>query len=160
MYKTYAIVDDTGVVEYPVDPSATHKLPPFWLGGELDGRQYVFCHNEEPAHSHEESLVEIRPVKNPDNGLWYRRYEVVRATDEEILRRTTAQIELCENSIAACHAAADDALGKQLSGEQIAQWQKYKLDVDAVREQPTFPWDLAWPVRPDVETVKIEVTRV
>lgn len=160
MYTTYAIVDGESVLEYPVNPNLTHSLPPYWLGGELDGKKYAFCHNKEPATDHTQDLIEGQPRFDVESGCWYRQYEIIQASAEKIAQRTAHQTELTNNTINSLRALADEALSGALSDEQRAAWLAFKDAVQAVANQPTFPWAIDWPQRPDVATLHIEVTRL
>lgn len=161
MYTHYALIKDNEVVEYPADPrKADPTLPPFWLGGEVGGNVYVFCHNFPPVTDHTQDLVEIAPAYNEEAGAWYRQYQVVAASPELLAQRWREQIDGIANSVAYYNSVADEVLTNELSSEQRNEWLQYKNAVNAVWSQPGFPWGIAWPQRPDANTLNIGVTRL
>lgn len=160
MYTTYAIIEAGSVVEYPVNPALSHSIPAYWLGGVLDGKEYVFCHNREPAITYEQNLKEVTPVFDAADGWWYRSYEVVPASPEEIQVRTQAAVEAFNNTLAELNARAAEALTKELTDEQRADWNAYVTALQDVDSQPSYPWNINWPKPPDINTISIGVERL
>jgi len=161
----YAEIQDGKVVAYPVcpvvvQPTGESNLPVDWDGGEYNGKHYVFCHNEEPRCDHEHNLVEVTPRLSPENGLWYRQYQVVPASPEEIQQRTAQRKGLMDDQIArevADYNANQDYIGS-LSQEQQSEWSEFISTVQALPQQPGYPW-IPYPSRPNVSP-NIGVTRV
>jgi hypothetical protein len=162
----YAEIQDGAVVAYPVCPivvseTGESNLSVNWDGGEYNGKQYVFCHNVEPYCNHEHNLVEGVPQLNPENGLWYRQYQVVPASEEEIQERTTYRKGLMDDQIV---REVQDYNGNQayissLSQEQQADWLKFIAEVQALPQQSGYPW-VPYPSRPHVTPPEIAVERI
>lgn len=163
----YAEIKDGQVVAYPVCPievnpyTCESNLPVNWDGGVYDGKEYVFCHNQEPYCDYKHNLVEVMPKKNPDNGLWYRQYEVVPATEQEIADRIAerTRIVLADIERLLEELQADEAYIMSLSQSQIEAWNQYAADLQAMPQNPNFPW-IGFPERPNNVSPNIGVTRV
>ena len=151
MYTNYAIIKDEQVVEYPVDPNLTHKIPDFWLGGELDGKQYVFCHMGVYSYDHEtQYLAEGTPVFNNENGNWYRSFTAENYSGEALQNRIAELTQIAQNTIAASCARADVCIqNMQLPVEQRDAWSAYKVAVENVLNQENAPFRLTWPQEPN-----------
>ena len=67
MYEHYAIIKDQEVIAYPVNPRLPDsELPDEWLGGEIAGKMFVYCHNCPPWHDYTKNAVENnQPYYNP-----------------------------------------------------------------------------------------------
>ena len=158
MYTHYAIIENDAIVEYPVNPRVflalqnCYNVPEYWEGGVLDGKTYVYCHNFEPYCDYTKNLQEVQPIKNPENGLWYRQYALVDATAEEIAERTNAQIERVHNSIQSA-LAGYDAMQTILDEIEPEKWDAVRAKLRDVPNQPGFPWNIEWPQTPDSEIV-------
>lgn len=160
MYTTYAIVENGVVVEYPVDPNTQHALPPFWLGGELDGKQYVFCHNQEPPSTHLEVLVETTPELDEASGNWYRKYVVQPAPIEVVEERRQQANTTAQNAISRLQSLAQKHLGQNLTLEQRNAWESFVDSLAQVPMQSGFPFAVNLPIPPSEMPIKIEVTRI
>jgi hypothetical protein len=160
MYKYYAIVEDNKIVEYPVNPYLTQTLPDFWLGGELDGKQYVFCHTQEPSTTHLDVVTEAAPKYDEASGHWYRTFDVTTAPDELVAERTAHAVVLAYNTIASEKEITQTFLLKPLSEDQKRDWAAYAVALDGVPSYSGFPWNIVWPPRPDTKPLNIGVTRV
>lgn len=170
MFTTYAIIQNNAVVEYPVNPrvwniqTESFNVPEYWPGGELNGKTYVYCHNNPPkAYPMKNAVENNRPVFDAATNLWYRGYDLVDATPTEIAERTQMQLQSIEDEkkylIAEGLKARDAIENLPLEGQQ--EWDTYFTDLQNIESQASFPWDLTWPTRPDqVQRVKIEVERV
>jgi hypothetical protein len=169
MYKHYAVLKDGVVVEYPVDPRTwvvlanSYNIPEYWEGGELDGKTYVFCHNKPPNHNYDETLVEKTPALNPENGLWYRQYDVVKLDAEALSElREAAQLGvdiLQKRLLSEMEAIANTIV--ELSAMEQEKWQRYKNDLLNLHVQPDYPFFYITPTRPDeLDDLKMKVTRV
>lgn len=158
MYTHYAIIENDEIVEYPVNPRVflalqnCYNVPEYWEGGVLDGKTYVYCHNFEPYCDYTKNLQEVQPAKNPDNGMWYRQYELIDASPEEVAARTNAQIERVHNSIRSA-LAGYDAMQTILEEIEPEKWDAVRAKLRDVPNQPGFPWDIEWPQTPDTEIV-------
>lgn len=170
MFTTYALIKNGAVVEYPVNPrvwnisTESYNISEYWMGGELDGKMYAFVHNNPPKTYPFKNAVENNvPVLNPDNQLWYRGYNVVDASLEEIAQRTAWEIDSVQERRNSYLTEAQEALSKitNLPPEGQQEWDAYFADLQNIESQSSFPWDLTWPTRPDqVQRVKIEVERI
>ena len=165
MFTTYAEIKDGQIVAYPVDPhvksaDGTWNVHPFWQGGQLDGKTYVFCHNQDIPCDYTQAVVEVMPKQNDETGLWYRQYELVPATAEVIEQRTAERAEGVRNSITYLCTVADNALSKPLTDQQRADWQTYRSNVVSLLTHPNFPWGVVLPDTPDEIKPVIEVTRL
>lgn len=169
MYEHYAIIENDQVVEYPVNPRVflalqnCYNVPEYWTGGVLDGKTYVYCHNFAPTPPYDKSLLEVTPIKNPENGHWYRQYTFVDATPEEIAERTAYATECASNGVMYLLKMVADKQPEieLLSPEKQAEWAAYKAQVEAIPNLPTFPWGFQWPQPPDDgEQVTIGVERI
>lgn len=170
MFTTYALIEAGAVVEYPVNPrvwnisTESYNISEYWMGGELDGKTYMFVHNAPPAVPHTKNAVENNvPVFNSDNQLWYRGYDVVDASAEEIAERTDREVDSVRHIRDMYVTEGQEVLSKitNLPPEGQQEWDAYFADLRNLESQSSFPWDLTWPIRPDqVQRVKIEVERV
>ena len=163
----FAEIKDGQVVVYPVCPievnpyTCESNLPVDWAGGIYEEKEYVFCHNVEPFCDYKHNLVEVMPKQNPDNGLWYRQYEVVPATAEEIADRTAERARMV---LADIQRMLEEVQAKQeyissLTQPQIDAWSQYTADLQAMPQNPDFPW-IGFPQMPSEEQPEIGVTRV
>ena len=165
MYKHYAIIENGVVVEYPVD---AHDVPGFdlpmnWPGGELNGKTYVFCHDQKPYRNWDQIEVETEPYFDQDSGLWYRGYELQPAPQsviDDLLKN--ADIGAKKNVAVYLEQYSEQRANElELSQEQKASWAQFRVDVQAVFSQPGYPMSVIWPEIPDGESKqKIEVVRV
>jgi hypothetical protein len=160
MHTTYAIIENGAVVEYPVDPNTEHALPPFWLGGELAGKQYVFCHNQEPPSTHLEVLVETTPELDEASGNWYRKYVIEPAPAEVVEERRQYAATAAHNSINSFKELTQKHLNQNLTPEQRLDWESFLGSLEQVPAQSGFPFAIDWPVAPNEKPIKIEVTRI
>ena len=169
MYENYAIIENDQVVEYPVNPRVflalqnCYNVPEYWTGGVLDGKQYVYCHCFAPTPPYNKNIIELTPVKNPENNLWYRQYDFVDATAEEIAERTAHQILCIQNDVDTTVAYLDSIQDKilTLAESEKQAWAQYRLAVTNLDQQLSYPWDFVWPVRPANENrLSISVERV
>jgi len=169
MFKNYAIVQDGVVIEYPVDPRVwlvsenTYNISEYWEGGELNGKTYVFCHNKEPAHAYDESLVEATPTFNVDEGLWYRRYEIVKVDNETLAERKQLAQDSADALLSRLFVDLD-AMSQtisELSVDEQNKWQTYRVLLTQVPQQSMYPFEYELPFTPDyLQDLKIKVTRI
>jgi len=169
MYKHYAVLKDGVVVEYPVDPRTwvvsanSYNIPEYWEGGELDGKTYVFCHNKPPNHNYDETLVEKTPALNPENGLWYRQYDVVKLDAQALSElREAAQlgVDILQKRLLSEMEAIANTIA-ELSAVEQEKWQRYKNDLLNLHVQPDYPFFYITPTRPDeLDDLKMKVARV
>lgn len=158
MYVHYAVVENDQLVEYPVNPRVflalqnCYNVPEYWEGGVLDGKTYVYCHNFEPPSIYTKNIVEVTPLKNPENGLWYRQYEYVDASPEEIEQRTALEAERARNTIRVS-LEQFDAMQTILDELEPEKWDVVRAKLRDVPNQPGFPWNIEWPQTPDAEIV-------
>lgn len=163
----YAVIENGQVVEYPVcpiiiDPVTCHSnLPVNWDGGVFEGKQYVFCHNIEPDCDYMHNLVEGTPVLNQANGLWYRHYDVVPATPEEIQQRSDARAQGLLNAVQreVAQVQEDQAYIASLSQEQQDDWAAFLQQIQNLHLQEGFPW-IGFPQRPQHTNPEITVERI
>jgi hypothetical protein len=160
MYTTYAIIKDGVVIDYPVNPNTEHALPPFWLGGELAGKQYVFCHNQEPPSTHLEVLIETTPELDTASGNWYRKYTVAPAPAEVVEERRLYAEEAAKNSINYFEKLAYGYLSGELTPEQRQDWELFLGSLKQIPLRKDFPFIRDWPVAPNQVQINIEVTRI
>jgi hypothetical protein len=165
MYEHYAIIKDGQVVEYPANPRVYDTgLAWNWLGGELAGETFVFCHNVEPWRDHTKNVVENhRPFYNPDTGHWYRGYDIVDASPQEIAQRVADQTAGMREDIAYHIAKSQETLAKleTIPAETQQQWDAYFVEMQAIEQQAGFPWDVKWPTEPHrVKRIKATVERI
>lgn len=169
MYENYAIIENDEVVEYPVNPRVflalqnCYNVPEYWTGGVLDGKQYVYCHCFAPTPPYNKNIIELTPVKNPENGLWYRQYDFVDATPEEIAERTAYRLLCISNDVDTANKYLDSIQIEisQLSEEDQALWAQYKTDLNNLAQQDGYPWDFVWPNKPtNPERLSIGVERI
>jgi len=169
MYEYYAIIENDVVVQYPVNPRIflamqnCYNVPEYWTGGILDGKQYVYCHNFEPTAPYTKNIVEVTPVKNEQDGMWYRKYEFVDASAEEIAARVAHQKLCISNDVTDMTAYVDSIQSEiaQLSEVEQQRWAQYKTDLINLTQQQGYPWVLVWPKRPsDQSRLSIGVERI
>lgn len=168
-YTHYARIENGVVVEYPTNPrgvllTGEFNIPPDWLGGELDGKTYVYCHDKKPFWNHTEVLVETQPYFDEESGLWYRGYEKAPAPPELIEDRRQVAIETAQSNIAFLldmysETRADEL---ELSDGQKESWQTFRGLVATVPDQPGYPFQIDWPEIPDQQKsgFTLEVVRV
>jgi hypothetical protein len=169
MYKHYAVLKDGVVVEYPVDPRTwvvsanSYNIPEYWEGGELDGKTYVFCHNKPPNHNYDETLVEKTPALNPENGLWYRQYDVVKLDAQalsELREAALLGVDILQKRLLSEMEAIANTIA-ELSAVEQEKWQRYKNDLLNLHVQPDYPFFYITPTRPDeLDDLKMKVARV
>lgn len=150
MYTDYAIIENEQVVEYPVNPHLTQKIPDYWLGGELDGKQYVFCHmgvyNYDPETQY---LVESTPILDKESGNWYRSFSAVDYSGEELQKRIAELTQITQNTIEEmCNTADANIQNLRFSIERRNAWAEYKTAVQNVLSQENAPFKLVWPQEP------------
>lgn len=169
MYEHYAIIENDQVIEYPVNPRVflvlqnCYNVPEYWPGGVLDGKTYVYCHNFAPTPPYDKNLLEVTPIKNPENGYWYREYVFVDATQEEIAERTLVATEAAVNGVNALLKMIEEKQPEILlmSVEKQAEWAAYKAQVEAIPNSPNYPFGFIWPTVPDDgNQINIGVERV
>jgi len=165
MYEHYAIIKDGQVVEYPVNPRLQDSgLPDNWWGGEIAGQTYVFVHNQEPEHDYRKKAVENnKPWYHAEWGYWYRGYDIVDASSEEIAQRVAHQTEGMRNHIAYEIAKSQANLEKlgTIPAETQQQWDAYFAEMQAIEQQAGFPWDIQWPTEPHrVNRIQATVERI
>ena len=169
MYKQYALIKDGVVLEYPVNPRVFNisindfNIPNYWLGGELDGKEYVFCHNLEPSYLYDEMLVEKNPVFDLENNIWVRQYDVIKVDSETLAERREIAKKTVDEYIALLLSNLDEMenIISSLSPTKQLQWQTYKQEVLDIATHPNYPFNYVIPKRPDqVQSLKIEVARI
>jgi len=169
-YKHYAIIENGVVIEYPVNPrtfvlsTGDYNIPPFWEGGILDGKTYVFCHDKKPQTDYTEILVETTPYYDNEMQLWYRGYQKQTATDELIALRRNIEIETSQSNINALLETYSETqeINLELSNRQKEAWDKYRNELLEIPNQIGYPMQILWPTTPDSDTtvMKLEVTRI
>jgi hypothetical protein len=159
MFEHYAIIDETDtVLEYPTNPRVflteqnCYNVPEYWPGGILNGKKYVYCHNFEPTCPYDKNHKEGLPLKDPNNGLWYRQYYAVDATPEEMAQRTIQRREQLQNTTLIILKTVEEMQLEiaQMPPEVQAQWQNYKTEVAQVASAAN-PWEARFPPRPTQE---------
>jgi len=152
MYTNYAIIQDDKIIEYPVIPDAKHNLSAYWLGGELDGKHYVFCHMGMYIHDPEtQYLVEGVPVLDRETGNWYRSFTAVNYSGSALQKRIVELTQAAQNTIAdLCSKADAYTQNMQLPIEQRDAWASYKTAVQNVLSQENAPFKLVWPKDPNI----------
>jgi hypothetical protein len=165
MFTKYAQIENGQVIAYPLDPHVKNEhgelnVPEYWTGGDIDGKSYVYCHNTEPFYNYTQDIVEITPVMNSENGLWYRQYQIVPASEEVVTQRTQIKAEQVNGTAKSLQAVADKALSKLLTEEQKTNWENYKLQISSLIASAESPWEIVWPPLPDEVNPIIEVTRL
>ena len=169
MFKNYAIIKNGVVLEYPVDPRTwvvsanAYNIPEYWEGGELDGKTYVFCHNKPPSHNYDETLAEKTPALNPESGLWYRQYDVVKL-DAEALAELKLLAQRGADDLQKRFLFAVEEMSAtiaELSAEEQDKWQQYKTALLQLSDQPDYPFFYVVPTRPDeLDNLKMKMERV
>lgn len=169
MFTKYAIVENGEVVQYPVNPrvwvvsEGAYNVPDYWTGGELDGKTYVFCHNNEPRHTPLQSLRETNPVKDQETGNWYRHYDVIPATPEEIDTRIHSFM-LGAEAEQAYQLEKLQGLAVKIAALPAAEqekWAAYKTALQSIPEQTNYPFEIVWPTPPNLEAApNIDVERI
>lgn len=169
MLKTYAIVQNGVVVEYPVNPRVwvvsqdAYNIPEVWMGGQLDGKTYVACHMQTVPHKATENIVETTPVFNEADGLWVRQFNVVPASAQEIAERRERYL------LGAVHVfntelekyQAKTALIANLSEAEQLKWREYLAALNSMDQQPEYPFHYTVPESPEITTrVNIGVERI
>lgn len=171
MFTHYAQIENGVVVAYPVDPHTMVDgvMTPTgtWLGGEFEGKTYVYCHDEQPAIDPTQDLVEGTPAFDSVRGNWYRQYTIVLATAQVIAERKAAQTELVHSTVSVIIGDIQNVLSRDLTDSDRAAWVAFRNQTMAVLSSPTFPWGIVWPMPPENtsvawngETVNMGVTRV
>ena len=170
IYTTYALIENGVVAEYPVNPrvllasTGDFNVPWNWGGGDLDGKTYAYCHDKKPWTTHEEIAVETAPYYDAEADLWYRGYEVQPAPAELVAERHAEADGAIQRDVAAFIVQYSDAKAAEfgLSESQCADWARFRAELQAVSEQPGYPFQFSWPVFPDSEANKmtLEVVRV
>ena len=163
----YAVIVDGQVAEYPVCPiivdpiTCNSNLSVDWEGGFFEGKQYVFCHNSEPDCDYMHNLVEGTPRLNTANGLWYRHYDVVPATEEETQQRSDARaqglLDAVQRDVA--EIQENQAYISSLSVEQQQEWAAFLQQIQNLHLQDGFPW-IGYPRRPHLTNPEITVERI
>jgi hypothetical protein len=102
---------------------------------------YVVHRTKRPEVDHTKNVNELSPVYQ--NNAWVQTWEVINATDSEILERTAQQAD-------GVRAARDELLAKtdwrfrsDLNPSQA--WIEYCQALRDVPAQAGFPWDVVWP---------------
>lgn len=166
MYKNYALIENGVVVSYPVNVHeiSSTALPHNWPGGELNGKTYVFCHDQKPSRNWDEVEVETTPYFDQESGFWYRGY-VVQPASQDVIDGLKNHAKIAAESNIAGHLTQyseerADEFG--LSESQRAAWAQYRVDVQAIVDQPGYPMQILWPTPPDSfeNNMKLEVVRV
>lgn len=169
MFTKYAIIENGEVVQYPVNPrvwvasAEKYNIPEYWAGGEFEGKTYVLCHNREPAHTPRQSLKETLPVYDTESGFWYRHYDIVPATEEEIETRIHPYSLGVENAQKMFLQELETLAPKiaLLPAEEQQKWAEYAALVNAITLQAGFPFEIDWPQKPiDAAAPKMEVERI
>lgn len=165
MYPYYAIIENGAVVEYPANPELYQTgLVWDWQGGILGDKTFVYCHNIEPDRHPTQNVVEDgNPVLNPENNLWYRNYKIVPASPEEIAKRLVDYTAGAEEVKTFMLTEGQRALADlaPVPPETQQQWDEYFAEIQAVNNQPDFPWVFNWPTRPDKKPrIKATVERI
>jgi len=165
MYEHYAIIENGQVVEFPANPRLLDTgLPWDWLGGEVAGKTFVFCHNDEPWHEHTKNAVENnQPFYRAETDCWYRGYDIVDATPEEIVQRVANQTAGMREEVAYEIAKSQANLEKlgTMPAETQQQWDAYFAEMQSIEQQAGFPWDIQWPTEPQrVNRIKATVERI
>lgn len=169
MYEHYAIIDENDkILEYPTNPRVflteqnCYNVPEYWTGGILNGKKYVYCHNFEPTCPYDKNHVEGLPLKDPDNGLWYRQYYAVDATPEEIEQRTLQRKQAVINSVVVSLKTIDELQAQitEYPPEEQEKWAQFR---QAVSELPLIenPWEVKMPKSPnDGNNLTVTVERL
>lgn len=170
MYKHYAQISKNNVVlEYPVNPRVwdisrdDYNVPPYWEGGELNGKTYVFCHNFEPAYQYDEQLFEKTPAINPENGLWYRSYDIVKVSAEVLEERKQMAVQGAQNlkRILLQQYAEMSSIISGLPDSEKQKWQEYQQSIINIESCPEYPFSLNILPRPnESHQIKLQVTRL
>jgi hypothetical protein len=152
MYTNYAIIQDDKIIEYPVTPDAKHNLSAYWLGGELDGKHYVFCHMGMYIHDPEtQYLVEGVPVLDRETGNWYRSFTAVNYSGSDLQKRIVELTQAAQNTVTDLCSKADEHIQNlMLPIEQRDSWVAYKTAVQNVLNQSNAPFKLVWPRNPNI----------
>lgn len=169
MYKHYARIKNGVVLDYPVDPRVwdvttnSYNIDEYWEGGELDGNEYVFCHNLEPEYQYDETLVEKTPEFDPQKNLWVRKYDTVKVSAEVLAKRRVMAQQTVDEIMANLR---QDLVEMQstivtFTENRRKKWAAYAEQIEAMPLQPNYPFQYVVPKRPDlVQDLKIEVTRI
>lgn len=166
MYKNYALIENGVVAAYPVN---VHDIPGVsvphnWLGGELNGKTYMFCHDQKPQRNWDEVEVETTPYFDQASGLWYRGYTVQQAPQDVIDERVRTADSAAQYNITSYldQYSEEKANQLELSDAQKAAWAQFRADVQAVPNQPGYPMAVIWPNEPDSANgqEQLEVVRV
>ena len=170
IYTNYAIVKDGVVVEYPVNPrvwnlsSEEFNVPELWLGGELNGKTYVYVHTFAPYCHPTLNLVEkTLPAFNSERNAWLRQYDFVAASEEEIAERRAMYVRGVQATMANLLAAYYQKvlLISSLPAEEQAKWDAYRDAVLAIPQQPDYPFVCTLPQSPESQVkIKIGVARI
>lgn len=169
-YKHYAEIKNGSVIQYPVNPrvllasTGDYNVPPYWEGGDLDGKTYVFCHDSKPQTDYTEVLVETTPYYDTEKQCWYRGYQKQNAPAELIALRLNTAVETTQNNIIALLDVYSEAqaINLGLSDKQKAAWKQYRDALLLIPTQPGYPMQIEWPKTPDsaATAMKLEVVRV
>lgn len=170
MYTQYAQISaDNTVIEYPVNPRSwdiskgDFNVDIYWQGGELNGKIYVLCHNMEPATQYDEALIEKTPAINPDNGLWYRQYDVVKVSPEVLEERRAFAAQGAQNTKAMLlrDYAEKESMIASLSIEMQQKWAEYYASIVNMETHPGYSFSMGILPSPDTShKIKLQVTRI
>lgn len=169
MFKNYALINDGQVVNYPVDPRVwlpdenKFNIHEYWEGGELDGKTYAFCHNMEPPCAYDEALIETTPAFNPERGLWYRQYNIVKVDAETLIQRRQIAQKGIDDVLNRLFAELNDMAQtiSELSESEQYKWAEYKKFLEELPNQSEYPFNYVLPTRPDEkQNLSIQVKRI
>lgn len=170
MYINYAIVKDGAVLEYPVNPrvwdlsSEEFNVPDYWLGGELNGKTYVYVHTFAPYCHPTLNLVEkTLPAFDSERNAWLRQYDFVAASEEEIAERREMHVRGVQTTMANLLAAYYQKMQLilDLPAEEQAKWDAYRDALLSIPQQPDYPFVFTLPQSPESQVkVNIGVARI
>lgn len=104
---------------------------------------------EKPTVDHTQNVLEGQPQLL--NGKWVQVWEVTDASAEEIQNRTETKAdstrEVRNIEIAVCDWT--QLPDSPLTVEKKQEWSVYRQELRDITSQPGFPWNVAWPTKPE-----------
>ena len=152
----YTKIKDNNVVQYPygfdelfADNPYTnfdiiYDLPAVFATTEsgLNGHTLEQVRLVQPISDHTKNYTEGTPSLS--DGIWTQTWNVTDASQEEINSRVALKTEEVQQEI----VRLKSEIPTDVSEELQSSWQIYTLQLDITSQQPSYPWRILWPNKP------------
>lgn len=150
-------IEDGNPVGYPVVQENMYYLFPSFnfnrvITSDLikDLGYAIYEFTQIPEVGKYEKRIEVTPVLNENNGIYYQNWQVIEMNDEEKAEQDTLQSihmrRLRNNKLFECDyiLMPDIVIDQEIRQQYI----EYRQQLRDITSQPGFPWEVEWPVKP------------